>query len=224
MSFIRNTEILSKSSPKVVCVGRNYADHAKEMNSPITAEPILFLKPASSLTTFEGAIAIPSGLGSVHHELEIALLVGDKISKAEPSQALNNIIGVGLGIDLTLRDLQKTLKSNGHPWERAKSFDDSCWLSDFYSVDELNSTLAESHFKFTLQKNGVTQQQGQSEQMIFSMADLTAYISQFFTLEKGDIILTGTPSGVGPVETGDELSASLALGQKTLVSCQCSIK
>lgn len=221
--IVLNGKIFSKGSPKVVCVGRNYADHAKEMNSAVPKEPILFIKPASSLAAFDSTLKIPQDLGSVHHELEIALLVGDNISKASPNQVLKKIAGLGLGIDLTLRDLQTSLKDKGHPWERAKAFDGSCWLSGFVSVDHLDIALGESNFEFTLLKNGQIQQTGRSEDMIFSMAELTAYISQFFTLDKGDVILTGTPSGVGPLKPGDNLSANLRLGSKELISCECTI-
>lgn len=218
-----NDAVFSQSSSKIVCVGRNYADHAKEMNSPIPKEPILFIKPASSLVKFDGVVSIPQGLGSVHHELEMALLVGDTISKAEPKHVLKNIAGIGLGIDLTLRDLQKSLKEKGHPWERAKAFDGACWLSNFVSVDQLGVALEESNFAFTLLKNGEIQQMGNSDDMIFSMAELTAAISQSFTLNKGDVILTGTPSGVGPLHSGDNVTANLQLGSHNLINCQCTI-
>lgn len=219
-SIILEGDIFFEGSPKVVCVGRNYADHAKEMNNPVPKEPILFIKPASAVTQFEGEIAIPKNLGSVHHELEIALLVGKTLKHANRQTVLDSIVGIGLGLDLTLRDLQKNLKEKGHPWERAKAFDDSCPLSNFISTGDLNDAIKEKEIIFSLVKNGKIQQQGNSHEMIFSMVELSCYISQFFTLEKGDVILTGTPSGVGELHKGDKLTAGLNMNNETLITCR----
>lgn len=215
--------VFFEGSPKIVCVGRNYADHAKEMNSPVPKEPILFIKPASTLVPFTGDIRIPKHLGSVHHELEIALLVGKTLKNADQQTVMDSIAGIGLGLDLTLRDLQKTLKEKGHPWERAKAFDDACPLSDFMSLDNVSDVLNEQAITFDLIKNGNIQQQGNSAEMIFSMVELCCTISQFFTLEKGDIILTGTPSGVGELNAGDQLTANLSINNKNVIRCEGTI-
>jgi len=221
--IILDGETFFSGSPKVVCVGRNYADHAKEMNSPIPEEPILFIKPASALLDFDDTVTIPKDLGSVHHELEIALLVGDTLTKATQAQALQSIVGIGLGLDLTLRDIQKTLKTKGQPWERAKAFDGSCPISHFVKPPQLQKVLSDETIVFSLTKNQQECQRGNSNDMLFSMVELTAYISQFFTLTQGDIILTGTPSGVGELNKGDILSASLQLDGDELICCDCEI-
>ena len=216
-------EVFFEGSPKIVCVGRNYADHAKELNNPVPKEPILFIKPASTLVPFASDICIPKNLGSVHHELEIALLVGKTLKHANQKTVINGIAGIGLGLDLTLRDLQKTLKEKGHPWERAKAFDKACPVSDFISMENIDTALVEQAITFELIKNGHVQQQGNSREMIFSMVELCCTISQFFTLEKGDIILTGTPSGVGELNAGDQLSANLRINDKNIIRCEGAI-
>ena len=221
--IVLNQQVFFEGASKVICVGRNYADHAKEMNSPIPEEPILFIKPATALVHFSDTVVIPKNFGSVHHELEIALLIKDTLNKASTEEALNNIAGIGLGLDLTLRDLQKTLKTKGHPWERAKAFDGSCPLTEFICPPDLRERLTQGELQLTLNKNAQVQQQGHYRDMLFSPEELIVFISQFFTLNKGDVILTGTPSGVGPVNDGDKLSASLTSRGQTLLNCECSI-
>ena len=192
---------------KVVCVGRNYAEHAKELNNPIPAQPILFMKPVSSVVDMGETLNIPVGQGSVHHELEIALLIGETLSHANEQQAEKSIQAVGLGLDLTLRDVQAQLKDKGHPWERAKAFDGACPISEFVSVDQISDC---KNLSLQLIRNGKLQQDGNSRDMLFPILPLLAHISQSFTLNPGDIVLTGTPAGVGPRESGDQLTARLA--------------
>lgn len=191
---------------KIVCVGRNYAAHAQELNNPIPERPILFIKPGSAAVPLVPAFSIPVDQGEVHHELEIALLIGKQLRHASASEADLGIAGVGLGLDLTLRDVQQELKAKGHPWERSKAFDGSCPLSDFVDTrrvpDWQNLTLC-------LKRNGVLQQQGNSAAMLFGIVPLLVEISRTFTLEPGDIVMTGTPAGVGPLKPGDRLEASL---------------
>lgn len=190
---------------KVVCVGRNYAEHAKELNNPIPTEPILFLKPATALVPMASDWMIPIDRGSCHIETEMALLIGKPLTRALESDCLAAIAGVGIGYDLTLRERQSALKEKGHPWEVAKAFDGSCPLSDFMAVDGLDwSTM-----KLQLVRNGELQQDGCSGDMITPVAQLLAFISQHFTLLPGDVVLTGTPAGVGPIAVGDHLRASL---------------
>lgn len=204
---------------KIVCVGRNYAAHAKELNNPVPTSPILFIKPASSAVPFAPNFSIPTNQGSVHHELEIAILIGKPLTRANEQQVANSIVGVGLGLDLTLRDVQDKLKEKGHPWERAKSFDGACPLTDFVSVDSITQSDWQA-LELQLEKNGKVQQQGSSGDMLFPILPLIAHMSENFTLQPGDIILTGTPAGVGPLEVGDQLQCQLGLaGKEWSVAC-----
>jgi 2-keto-4-pentenoate hydratase/2-oxohepta-3-ene-1,7-dioic acid hydratase in catechol pathway len=202
---------------KIVCVGRNYAAHAKELNNPIPTSPILFIKPATSAVPMSPDFSIPQGHGSVHYELEIAILIGKTLKNASEEQVATSIAGIGLGLDLTLRDVQAQLKDKGHPWERAKSFDGACPLTDFVSVN-LASMDAWQSIGLKLEKNAKLQQQGSSAEMLFSILPLIAHMSEHFSLQPGDVILTGTPAGVGPLEVGDTLLAELSLGHEVLLS------
>lgn len=191
---------------KVVCVGRNYAEHAKELNNPVPDSPILFLKPSTAIQALEAAITWPTEFGSCHHELEVSILIGKRASKINAADVGSYIAGVGLGLDLTLRELQNQLKAKGHPWELAKAFDGSCPLSAFVNPQEFADL---TNLTLQLQVNGETRQQGNTSDMLTPIAELLAYISRYFTLEPGDVILTGTPAGVGPLKTGDQLSLVL---------------
>lgn len=191
---------------KIVCVGRNYADHAAELNNPIPTTPLLFIKPASCIASIEPTVSIPAEQGAVHHELEIALLVGQPLVRASSDQALQAIAGVGLAIDLTLRDVQDELKAKGHPWERAKSFTGACPLSEFIGCDRVDNW---QELQLTLWRNQQLQQQGSTADMLFSLAELLSSASHAFGLESGDVVLTGTPAGVGPLQPGDELNMQL---------------
>lgn len=193
-------------SAKVVCVGRNYADHARELNNPVPEEPLLFIKPGSCVVDMHEPLNLPKGLGSVHIETEMALLIGAPLSQADEGRCLEAIAGVGIGFDLTLRDLQNELKQRAHPWEKAKAFDGSCPLSEFI-VPPVDLNWAA--ITIELQRNGELQQRGNSADMITPVAPLLSYISRFFTLLPGDVVLTGTPAGVGPIQSGDQLNASL---------------
>jgi 2-keto-4-pentenoate hydratase/2-oxohepta-3-ene-1,7-dioic acid hydratase in catechol pathway len=202
---------------KVVCVGRNYAAHAKELNNPIPNSPILFIKPASSIVPFGPDFSIPKNQGCVHHELEIAILIGKKLTRATEEQVADSIAGIGLGLDLTLRDVQAKLKEKGHPWELAKSFDGACPLTEFVSVS-LPSKDDWQSIGLKLEKNGLLQQQGSSAEMLFPILPLIAHISAYFSLQAGDVILTGTPAGVGPLTVGDSLLAELSQGDSVLLT------
>lgn len=191
---------------KVVCVGRNYADHARELNNPVPTEPILFIKPGSSVVGMAQPLVLPQGLGSVHIETEMALLIGKPLKRASDEESLAAIAGVGVGFDLTLRDLQGQLKEKGLPWEKAKSFDGSCALSSFVAPPE---GIDWADVELQLERNGELQQNGNSAQMITPVASLLSYISRFFSLQPGDVVLTGTPAGVGPLSNGDQLTARL---------------
>lgn len=192
---------------KVVCVGRNYGDHIKEMNSAIPDEPVLFIKPPSAICDAKQDLRLShlADLGELHHELEISLLIGEQINPAS-REFTSAIAGVGLGIDLTLRDVQAKLKKQGLPWERAKAFDNSCVLSSF-----IKPTMCFDFANIELQLilNDKTRQHGNSKMMLTPIPRLLEQIAKVFTLMPGDIVLTGTPSGVGPLRPFDELSAFL---------------
>ena len=191
---------------KIVCVGRNYAGHARELNNPIPKQPLLFIKPSTALAPLDQPLAIPVDRGECHHELELALLIGQPLSKASANKTLTAIAGYGLGLDLTLRELQSQLKEKGQPWERAKAFDGACPMSTFVPTTDIGDWKTLS---LRLQRNGVLQQEGQCRDMLFPIEMLLADISQSFTLLPGDIVLTGTPAGVGPLHTGDQLRCEL---------------
>ena len=191
---------------KVVCVGRNYADHAKELNNPVPTSPILFIKPATAVVPFAPSIAIPTDQGECHHETEIALLIGKRLTKVSADDVLNAIAGIGIGLDLTLRDLQSRLKEKGHPWEQAKAFDGACPLTPFVPADQFADLTG---LQVALEVNGTVRQSGNSEQMLYPIAGLVAHMSGIFTLQPGDVVLTGTPAGVAPLQPGDQLKATL---------------
>ena len=191
---------------KIVCVGRNYADHAKELNNPVPTEPVLFIKPSTALASLDGPVAIPAAWGSCHFEAEMTILIGQSLTNCSEGQAAEAIAGIGIALDLTLRDLQAELKQKSLPWEKAKSFDGACPTSAFVTapLTELQDQ------QIQLRQNGELKQNGNSADMLTPVLPLLAYISQFFTLQPGDIVLTGTPAGVGPLTLGDKLQLSLS--------------
>ena len=206
LESVKQDDVINLPVGKVVCVGRNYMDHIEEMSNQVSGVPLLFMKPSTAMVDMREAIAIPTKQGECHNELEVALLIGAKITKASIAEASEAVCGIGLGLDLTLRDEQQRLKQAGQPWERAKSFDASCPLSPFVMVDSLSEG---DHFAFQLQINQNLTQNGDTKLMLTSMLQLIVEISQYFTLLPGDVILTGTPKGVGPLHVGDEITAVL---------------
>ncbi|MCW8876641.1 MAG: fumarylacetoacetate hydrolase family protein [Kangiellaceae bacterium] len=190
------------ATSKVVCVGRNYRAHAAELNNPVPKEPLLFIKPNTCLCPIDAPIKLPDIDSSCHHELEVALLIGDKLTDASKEQVISSIVGVGIALDLTLREVQSNLKAKGHPWEKSKAFDCSCPVSIFEPIEGITDL---NQLDFGMTKNGDFVQNGLVEQMIFSIPKLLQEISRHFTLLPGDIVLTGTPEGVGPLYSGDEL-------------------
>ena len=192
---------------KVVCIGRNYLDHIRELNNPIPETPILFIKPTTALVALNQPIQLPVGRGECHHEVELAVLVGQLLQNAEAETACQAVAGYGVGLDLTLRDLQNKLKKKGHPWETAKAFDGSCPLSPFLKPEALPHPQATD---LSLSVNGDVRQKGNTQQMMVSVFELMAYMSTHFSLQPGDVVLTGTPAGVGPLAPGDVLILNLA--------------
>ena len=191
---------------KVVCVGRNYADHVAELNNDTPSEPLLFMKGNNAMVHMHSPIEIPSE-GECHNELELCFLIGKKLHKLNPKDdVVDAIAGVGLALDLTLRDVQTGLKQKGHPWERAKAFDGSCPLSRFIKPELIDF---DADFAFQLRVDDELRQSGNSQNMIWNWRELIAHISQVFTLFPGDVVLTGTPKGVGKLSKGDTISAAL---------------
>lgn len=192
---------------KVVCIGQNYQDHIVEMQSKTATEPLFFIKPSTALCPLASAFAIPSGRGAVHNELEIAVLISQPLSQVTPQQVANAIWGFSLALDLTLREVQASLKQLGRPWEIAKGFDGACPVGGFVPA----SVIAHpQQLDFSLKVNGSERQHGNSANMIRGINQLISEMSQHFTLLPGDIVLTGTPAGVGPLQSGDQLQLQLA--------------
>lgn len=200
---------------KVVCVGRNYAAHARELGNAVPETPILFLKPSTALVPLSPSFAVPQGRGECHHETEITVLIGKTLKNAGESECRAAIAGVTLGLDLTLRDVQNVLKKNGHPWEVAKAFDGAAPLAPFM-VPEAFGDLVDQRFSLTV--NGEFRQQGNTADMITPVLALLQYISTIFTLQPGDVVMTGTPEGVAALHSGDVLVLELgALRAETTV-------
>ncbi|TBU92542.1 fumarylacetoacetate hydrolase family protein [Phytopseudomonas dryadis] len=192
---------------KVVCIGRNYAEHARELNNPVPSEPLLFIKPGSCVVPIEGGFAIPDDRGPVHYEAEIAVLIGKPLSRTpNREEVLDAISGFAPALDLTLRDLQSKLKEKGYPWETAKSFDGACVLAPFVPGDAVEDLTA---IGIRLSINGEVRQDGSSADMLNPIVPVIQHISGHFNLQPGDVILTGTPVGVGPLNKGDELVLEL---------------
>lgn len=192
---------------KVVCVGQNYADHIKEMNSKPANEALLFIKPSTSLVDLQPSFAVPTDLGECHNETELAVLIQSPLTQAQSSQVKDAIWGYGIALDLTLREVQKQAKQAGRPWERAKAFDGACPISGFVNKSDFSDPQA-CQLKLTV--NGEVRQNGNTAQMLRTIDELIAEISQVFTLLPGDIVITGTPAGVGPLQSGDQLQLELA--------------
>ncbi|KAK7485873.1 hypothetical protein BaRGS_00022868 [Batillaria attramentaria] len=192
---------------KIVCVGRNYGAHAAELGNPIPEKPILFLKPTSSYLSEGKSIKIPKGCSSLHHEVELGVVIERTGSNIPETAVPDYIGGYVLALDMTARDFQDEAKKKGQPWTLAKGFDTSCPVSSFIPKDKVPNP---QNIQLWLKVNGATKQDGNTKDMIFSIPTLVAYISQFFTLEPGDVILTGTPSGVGPTNPGDTIQCGLS--------------
>ncbi|RZU47618.1 2-keto-4-pentenoate hydratase/2-oxohepta-3-ene-1,7-dioic acid hydratase in catechol pathway [Fluviicoccus keumensis] len=191
---------------KAVCVGRNYAAHARELGNAVPDAPILFLKPRTAIVPLSPSFAIPAGRGSCHHETEIAVLIGHTAKGLTVEAVPGVIAGYGLALDLTLRDLQNELKKQGYPWEVAKAFDGACPLSPFLSPEAFGAVETAG---LALSVNGAPRQNGLTRDMMTGIYELVAYISHIFTLEPGDVVLTGTPEGVAALASGDVLELTL---------------
>ncbi len=199
---------------KIVCLARNYSEHAKELGNETPVAPVLFMKPASSVISDGQAVRIPSYSQECHYEIELALLIGKQCRSVSVENALEYVAGYGVSIDMTLRDVQNQLKAKGLPWEIAKGFDTSCPLSDFVPAAAVSDPQA---LNLKLSVNGELRQNGSSADMINRIPQILAHISAIFTLEPGDVILTGTPAGVGRVQAGDIMAAEIeSVGRLTI--------
>lgn len=191
---------------KIVCVGRNYVEHIQELGNEQHEKPVIFLKTTSSVIFSGDKIVYPSYSNDMHYETELVLLIGSQVKNANDSEVLSAIGGYGVGLDMTLRDVQNDLKKKGHPWTIAKCFDTSTVLSEFVSADEYTLTMNET---ISLKVNGELKQNDSLNKMIFNPVQIIKYISSLMTLEPGDLIFTGTPKGVGKVNSGDILEAEI---------------
>jgi len=202
---------------KIICIGRNYIDHAKELDNPVPTTPMVFMKPSTALLIDDKPFFYPEFSRKIHYEVEVVLRICKNGRHVEREFAHNYYKEIGLGVDFTARDLQDDLKSKGHPWEIAKAFDFSAPVSKFIPIAELPDVR---EINFTLTKNGTTVQIGNTKDLIFDFDTLICHISKYFKLHIGDYIYTGTPAGVGPIEIGDVLVGSME-GREMLT---CEIK
>lgn len=201
---------------KIICIGRNYVDHAKELNNPLPENPVFFLKPETALLTDNQPFPYPDFSDDVHYETELVLRISQTGKSIPETFAGDYFDRIGLGIDFTARDLQQKCKEKGLPWEIAKGFDHSAPISKAFLLKSSFPDL--NNIRFHLLLNGINVQGGNTRDMIFSFEKIIAYVSKFITLQPGDLIFTGTPAGVGPVKKGDILEGYI--GDKPMISCQ----
>jgi 2-keto-4-pentenoate hydratase/2-oxohepta-3-ene-1,7-dioic acid hydratase in catechol pathway len=187
---------------KIICIGRNYAAHIEELKNEKPGQPVVFLKPDTALIKGEAPFYYPDFSSNIHHEIELVLKISKEGKYIQPQFAHRYFEEIGLGIDFTARDLQDQCKAKGLPWEIAKAFNGSAPIGNFKPVSEFSDL---KNIDFHLEINGEIKQKGNTSLMLFDFATIISYVSQFFTLKKGDLIYTGTPAGVGPVQTGDQL-------------------
>lgn len=189
---------------KILAVGRNYSEHAKELNNPVPTEPVVFLKPDTALLREGKPFFHPDFSNDIHYEVELVVKIGKEGKHIAEKFALNYIESIGIGIDFTARDIQEKCKQKGLPWEIAKAFDHSAPIGTFINISDFKDL---KNISFSLKKNSETVQTGNSSDMIFSFEQIISYLSKRFTLKKGDLIFTGTPAGVGKISIGDQFQA-----------------
>ncbi len=195
---------------KIICIGRNYVDHISELNNEKPSEPVIFLKPETAVLPKKTPFYIPDFSQDVHHEVEVLVKICKVGKYISPKFASNYYEEIGLGIDFTARDLQSQLKAKGLPWEKAKAFDHSAIIGSFLSKKSFTSV---ENINFELRSNGAVVQTGNTSLMLWKIDEIIAYVSQFFTLKKGDVIFTGTPKGVASVKAGDVLEGFIENNQ-----------
>lgn len=190
----------------IFCIGRNYAAHARELQNEIPDEPVVFLKPWSSIIFDGDKIILPHQSQNVHHEVELVAAIGKSGKNIPEELALSHVAGYAVGIDVTARDIQQKAKGKAHPWSVAKGFDTFAPVSSFIAADKIENP---QNINLQLSVNGENRQCGNTQLMIFPIAKLISYLSTIFTLHTGDLIFTGTPKGVSPIKSGDKIKASL---------------
>ncbi len=200
---------------KFICIGRNYRDHALELNNQVPSEPVIFMKPDTALLRGNSPCYIPQFSNEVHHEVEILVRICKVGRSIEERFAHRYYDEIGIGIDFTARDLQDELKKKGLPWEKAKAFDSSAYVSEFFPKSKYCDL---ANLNFGLKINGETKQSGNTSEMIFTIDQIISYVSRFFTLKIGDIIFTGTPAGVGRVNANDVLE--LFIEEESMAICK----
>ncbi len=191
---------------KIICIGQNYVDHIKELSNKKSGSPLIFMKPDSSLISKNQPFIIPSFSDNIHHEVELIVKINRLGKHIDEKFSHKYYEEIGLGIDFTARDLQTDLRSKGHPWEKSKAFDNSCLVGGFIKKSQFNDV---NDIDFELKKNNKVVQEGNSKKMIWKIDYLISYVSKYFTLKIGDLIFTGTPSGVSNVASGDNLEGSI---------------
>ncbi|MBN1280173.1 MAG: fumarylacetoacetate hydrolase family protein [Candidatus Thermoplasmatota archaeon] len=191
---------------KLICLARTYTEHAREMQTVVTEDPLLFLKPASSVIFTGGTILIPSQSRCLHHEVELGVVIGKKGRHIPEAQAMDHVLGYLVALDITARDIQSTAKKNGWPWTIAKGFDTFAPIS---AVVRKEQVADPQDLDLELRINQMIKQKANTSQMIYSLERIISFISAIMTLERGDLILTGTPEGVGELKEGDLLEARL---------------
>lgn len=197
----------------IYCIGRNYAQHAKEMGSPIPKMPLVFIKPLGTICYSGATIQLPVQSNDVHYEAEVVVAISKTGKNISHGSALDHVAGYGVGIDFTARDIQRISKKQGHPWAIPKGFDDFAPISEFLPADQIDDP---SEMDLKLFHNGFVKQHGNTSEMLFPIENLITFLSQIYTLHPGDLIFTGTPEGVGQVQSGDSLEVMLNNGLKTL--------
>lgn len=190
---------------KVICAGRNYTEHIQELGNETPEQPIIFLKPDSAIVNSGSKVMIPSISDNCHHEVEIALVISHKCKGLELTEVPEYLLGIGIAVDLTLRDVQTRAKERGLPWVRAKGFDGACPISEIVPIENIDL----ENIDFNLKVNGEERQNGNSKFMIWDCLALVKYVSEMFTLNRGDVILTGTPKGVAKIQKGDFVKAEI---------------
>jgi 5-carboxymethyl-2-hydroxymuconate isomerase len=191
---------------KILCVGQNYKRHIEELKSKKSKDPLIFMKPSTAILHQGEPIVLPEFSNDVHHETELAILIGKKGKNIQQGEWTNYVAGAGIALDLTLRDVQSEAKKNGHPWTICKGFDGSCPISNFMPLVDIADI---QNLTIKLYVNDSLRQDGFTGDMIWSVDELMVYISKIFTLETGDVLLTGTPEGVGKLYSGDQLRAEI---------------
>ena len=191
---------------KIICLGQNYAEHARELKFEVPASPVFFFKPPTAIIYDGGQVVLPTISNDVQHEIEMTILIGEKGSNIHRCAALQHVAGYGVGLDMTMRDIQNEAKKKGLPWALAKGFDTAAPVSEFIPAEMIGDP---GFLNIQLLINGKLRQSSNTSKFVFPIDKVISYISQFITFEPGDIIFTGTPEGVSRVEHGDKLEASL---------------